>query len=79
MKYYNCVNVGNEEKKDNKNQKQEQIMLYLSRGFGLAGKRVNNTLPLILAGLGPITVTQSTTNNNEQKIPKLREYKKLEE
>ena len=43
---YNCVNVGNEEKKDNKNQKQEQIMLYLSRGFGLAGKRVKQIITL---------------------------------
>ena len=42
--YYNCVNVGNEEKKDNK--KQKQIMLYLSRGFGLAGKRVKQIITL---------------------------------
>ena len=45
---YNCVNVGNEErkyKKDNKNKKR-QVMMYLSQGFGLAGKRVNQTITL---------------------------------
>ena len=64
--FQNCDNVGNEEREKTIKDKQKNELLYLSRGFGLAGKGVKNTLPLILAGLGPITVTQSTTNNNDQ-------------
>jgi len=43
--HYICVNVGNEERKNTIHYKTKKLnLLYLSRGFGLAGKGVKQII-----------------------------------